>query len=322
MPRTQRSSKLNAQAIMAATYEAPRPAPKPRAAPRSSSAKRDEPKQDAELAAYYVEKLLGKRGKEGALEYKVKWQDFPEAESTWEPASALSSDLSDFDEHVAAFEKAAAAPAEKPAAAATGAAVATADPEAERKDPESKAVASKSLEEVSPQSQSKLPKRPAKPASVGSERPNRDSKALARALIVVASAPDVGPSARIDDANYLAELEKHELVGASGLPGHSFEWVKSETRKSASYLARVISGSSTDCDVDLAQVPLDSKIKSGEVELLDPLPASGASEQELQSKLQHWLDTRFENAHHGASTTNSAVWHQGSSFPVQWFSPW
>jgi hypothetical protein len=60
-----------------------------------------------------VEKLLGKRGKDGAVEYKVKWQGFAAAEASWEPASALSCD-----EHIAAFEKAAAAPAKKRAAAA------------------------------------------------------------------------------------------------------------------------------------------------------------------------------------------------------------
>jgi hypothetical protein len=49
---------------------------------------------------YVVDKLLGKRGKGGAVEYKVKWQGFPSTEATWEPASALSCD-----EIVAAFEQ-------------------------------------------------------------------------------------------------------------------------------------------------------------------------------------------------------------------------
>jgi len=49
---------------------------------------------------YVVEKLLGKRGKGGVVEYKVKWQGFPSTEATWEPASALSCD-----EIVAAFEQ-------------------------------------------------------------------------------------------------------------------------------------------------------------------------------------------------------------------------
>lgn len=41
---------------------------------------------------YEVEKILGKRNnKNGRVEYRIKWLNYPESESTWEPESNLSS---------------------------------------------------------------------------------------------------------------------------------------------------------------------------------------------------------------------------------------
>lgn len=40
--------------------------------------------------AWYVEKIVGKRKtKKNGIEYKVKWENFPEYESTWEPIKNL-----------------------------------------------------------------------------------------------------------------------------------------------------------------------------------------------------------------------------------------
>lgn len=47
-----------------------------------------ESKQDKE---YFVEKIIGKRVRNGIAEYRVKWEGFALGQSTWEPAANLSS---------------------------------------------------------------------------------------------------------------------------------------------------------------------------------------------------------------------------------------
>lgn len=43
------------------------------------------------MEQYEVEKILGKRtGKNGKIEYKIKWLNYPESECTWEPENNLT----------------------------------------------------------------------------------------------------------------------------------------------------------------------------------------------------------------------------------------
>ena len=39
---------------------------------------------------WYVEKIINKRTKKNRIEYLVKWEGYPEWESTWEPLSNLN----------------------------------------------------------------------------------------------------------------------------------------------------------------------------------------------------------------------------------------
>lgn len=40
---------------------------------------------------YIVEKIVDKRSRGGKVEYRVKWENYPESQNTWEPISNLSS---------------------------------------------------------------------------------------------------------------------------------------------------------------------------------------------------------------------------------------
>ncbi len=40
---------------------------------------------------YIVEKIVDKRSRNGKVEYRVKWENYPETQNTWEPISNLSS---------------------------------------------------------------------------------------------------------------------------------------------------------------------------------------------------------------------------------------
>lgn len=151
------------------------------------------------------------------------------------------------------------------------------------------------------------PKRPVKtpPAPSAPQRPARDSKMMARALIVATTgSADRVQSAR-HDASALAELERHEVV-PEGLPKQGFEYVNNRTRESTGYIGHLMAGStSTDCDVDLAQVPLDSKLQSLEFTFLDPAPSGAHSTAELHGKLQCWLDARFDAAARATASNGS-----------------
>ena len=42
---------------------------------------------------YLVEKIIGKRIKNGKIQYKIKWEGYPLSQSTWEPVSNLQNIL-------------------------------------------------------------------------------------------------------------------------------------------------------------------------------------------------------------------------------------
>lgn len=42
---------------------------------------------------YIIEKLIDKRKEKGKIQYKVKWKNYPESQSTWEPKSQLIKDV-------------------------------------------------------------------------------------------------------------------------------------------------------------------------------------------------------------------------------------
>jgi len=52
----------------------------------------------SEESNYIVERILEKRVRNGKAEYKVKWQGYPLADSTWEPIGHLSGVLYMVDE--------------------------------------------------------------------------------------------------------------------------------------------------------------------------------------------------------------------------------
>ena len=42
---------------------------------------------------YYIERIVDKRKKNGAIEYLIKWKGYPESANTWEPDTYLNSRL-------------------------------------------------------------------------------------------------------------------------------------------------------------------------------------------------------------------------------------
>ena len=42
---------------------------------------------------YYVERILDRRTVNGKLQYKIKWEDYPMNQSTWEPLENLETDI-------------------------------------------------------------------------------------------------------------------------------------------------------------------------------------------------------------------------------------
>lgn len=48
---------------------------------------------------YLVEKIIGKRIKNGKIQYKIKWEGYPLSQSTWEPVSNLQNILEMIDDY-------------------------------------------------------------------------------------------------------------------------------------------------------------------------------------------------------------------------------
>eukprot|EP01051_Picozoa_sp_SAG22_P012583 SAG22_NODE_1321_length_4757_cov_1.980678_3_plen_354_part_00 len=97
--------------------------------------------------------------------------------------------------------------------------------------------------------------RPAAPPAAP-QRPSRDSKMLARALIVASAPEEKSSTAKLAEANYVAEMERHEPLPAGTFPPSQadFEWVTTKTRDSISYLRHVLAGTSKDCEVRARRV--------------------------------------------------------------------